>query len=245
MPDISRRRLLANSALVGYTLAFSRLASALEYRGGEGVPWQAGAADLPQPDTEDGFLSPREREAVDAITARLIPSDDSGPGAREANVTTFIDRQLGGYYGRGERWYMEGPFPEPLDTQGYQGSYAPAALWREGLAALEEYCRTTHDGRSFAELDETTQDDVLSLLADGKISFDTVDAKQFFDFVHEMTIEGFFSDPIYGGNHDMVGWRLVGFPGARYDYRDFIHHNGAQLDIASVSLMGRPAWRSE
>ena len=245
MPDLSRRRFLATSALVGATFSFSRWALALEYPGGAGVPWQAGAADVPLPDVEEGFLSAHERQAVEAITARLIPSDDNGPGAREANVATFIDRQLGGYYGRGQRWYMEGPFPEPLDTQGYQGPYPPASLWREGLAALEDYCRTTYDSRSFAELDEAAQDEVLALLADGEISFDTVDAKQFFDFAREMTIEGFFSDPLYGGNRDMVGWRLVGFPGARYDYRDFIHHNGAQLDIASVSLAGRPAWRSE
>ena len=245
MPDFSRRRFLATSALVGSTLIFSRWSSALEYPGGQGVPWQAGAADVPRPDVAGGFFSAGEREAVEAITARLIPSDDSGPGAHDAHVATFIDRQLAGFYGRGQRWYMEGPFPEPEDTQGYQGPYPPAALWREGLAALESYCRTTYDEQSFAELDEATQDAVLSRLADGEISFATVDAKQFFDFAREMTIEGFFSDPIYGGNRDMVGWRLVGFPGARYDYRDFIHHNGAPLEIASVGLMGRPAWRSE
>ena len=246
MPDISRRRFLATSALVGSTLTFSRWASALEYAGGAGgVPWQAGVADVPRPDVEGGFLSPAERRAVDAITARLIPSDDSGPGARDADVVTFIDRQLAGFYGRGQRWYMEGPFPEPLETQGYQGPYPPASLWREGIAALDSYCRTTHDGRSFAELDEGAQDAVLARLAEGEISFETVDAKQFFDFAREMTIEGFFCDPIYGGNRDIVGWRFVGFPGARYDYRDFIHHNGAPIDIASVSLMGRPAWRTE
>jgi gluconate 2-dehydrogenase gamma chain len=245
MRYLSRRRFLANSALVGSTLSFTRASSALEYGGGRGVPWQAGFADLPNPPVEGGFLSPGEREAVEALTARLIPSDDNGPGARDADVMTFIDRQLAGFYGRGQRWYMEGPFPEALETQGYQSPYAPASLWREGLAALESYCRTTHDGRSFAELDETEQDGVLSRLAEGEISFETVDAKQFFDFAREMTIEGFFSDPIYGGNRDMVGWQLVGFPGARYDYRDFIHHNGAPLDLAPVSLMGRPGWRSE
>lgn len=245
MPDLSRRRFLATSALVGSTLTFSRWSSALEYRGGEGVPWQPGFADVPRPDVEGGFLSAGEREAVEAITARLIPSDDNGPGARDADVATFIDRQLAGFYGRGQRWYMDGPFPAPEDTQGYQGRYPPAMLWREGLAALESYCRTTYDGRAFVELDETEQDAVLSRLAEGEIGFETVDAKQFFDFAREMTIEGFFSDPIYGGNRDMVGWRLVGFPGARYDYRDFIHHNGAPLDIAPVGLMGRPDWRSQ
>lgn len=245
MPHVSRRRFLASSAIVGSTLAFSRWASALEYSGGQGVPWQAGFADVPRPDVEGGFLSAGERASVEAITARLIPSDENGPGAREADVVAFIDRQLAGFYGRGQRWYLEGPFPEPLDTQGYQGPHAPAALWREGLAALDAHCRATHDGRGFAELDEAEQDAVLTGLEEGEVSLEPVDAEQFFDFAREMTIEGFFADPIYGGNRDMLGWRLVGFPGARYDYRDFIHHDGAPLDIAPVGLMGRPDWRSD
>jgi gluconate 2-dehydrogenase gamma chain len=241
----SRRHFLATSAIVGVTFAFSRSAASLEYWGGRGIPWQAGAADAPRPDVEGGFFSAAERQMVDALTARLIPSDDSGPGAREADVTTFIDRQLAGFYGRGQRWYMEGPFPEALETQGYQGPYAPAALWREGLAALDAHCRATHDERGFAELDEAEQDAVLEALDKGEIDLDPVDAGQFLSFAKEMTIEGFFCDPIYGGNRDMLGWQYVGFPGARYDYRDFIHHNGAALDFAPVSLMGRPGWRSE
>ena len=245
MTDLSRRRFLASSALIGSTLTFARWASALEYSGGAGVPWQAGFADAPRPDVEGGFFSAAERDAVEAITARLIPSDESGPGAREAHVATFIDRQLAGFYGRGQRWYMEGPFPEPLDTQGYQGPYPPALLWREGLAALDAHCRATHDGQGFAELDAAAQDAVLEALDDGAIDLEPVEAGLFFSLAKEMTIEGFFADPIYGGNRDMLGWRLVGFPGARYDYRDFIHHNGAALDFGPVSLMGRPAWRSE
>ena len=98
MPDFSRRLFLATSALVGSTLTFSRWSSALEYPGGQGVPWQAGAADVPRPDVAGGFFSAGEREAVEAITARLIPSDDSGPGAHDAHVATFIDRQLAGFY---------------------------------------------------------------------------------------------------------------------------------------------------
>jgi len=57
----------------------------------------------------------------------------------------------------------------------------------------------------------------------------------------EMSIEGFFSDPLYGGNRDMADWTLVGFPGAHYDYRDFINHNGTRLDLAPVGLAGRAA----
>lgn len=186
-----------------------------------------------------------ERSALDAFTARLIPSDDTGPGAREADVLTFIDRQLAGFYGGGQRWYMEGPFPEPLDTQGYQSEQPPAQLIRDGLAALDLHCRDEHDGRGFAELSSEEQDAVLTALDEEEIEFEGLSAKAFFDFVHEITIEGFFADPIYGGNRDMAGWRLVGFPGARYDYRDYLGHNGAAIEMPPVGLMGRPEWNSQ
>jgi gluconate 2-dehydrogenase gamma chain len=248
MPDQpqTRRSFLARSALLG-TSALLPLGPAFgrEIRGGEGMPWAEGAADPPfRLLNEGGFLTDDERRAVDAIAARLIPSDENGSGAREADVLTFIDRQLAGFYGRAERWYMEGPFPDDYeDTQGYQTPHTPAALWREGLAALDAHCRATHDDRGFAELDEAEQDAVLTGLDEEEIAFEGLSAKTFFDFAREMTIEGFFCDPIYGGNRDMVGWRAVGFPGARYDYRPFIDHGGRPIDIAPVGLAGGPRWR--
>ena len=241
---ISRRRLLqrgllaATTALVGVPFAQAR-----DYGAGRGVPWSPGVADAPHYGAEPGvFFSDGERRTADALTARLIPSDDSGPGAREADVVTFLDRQLAGFYGRAQRWYMSGPFPEPLATQGYQSEHTPAELWRAGLAALDAHCRNTHDGRDFAGLSADEQDAVLTGLDEEEITFDGVSAKTFFDFAKEMTVEGFFSDPVYGGNRDMVAWRYVGFPGARYDYRPFLAHNGARVDIPPVGLLGRPEW---
>jgi hypothetical protein len=73
---------------------------------------------------------------------------------------------------------------------------------------------------------------------------DGVKAKAFFELLLQNTPEGFFSDPIYGGNRDMVGWKLIGFPGARYDYRPYVDKHGAQLDLPPVGLKGRPGWTS-
>ena len=56
------------------------------------------------------------------------------------------------------------------------------------------------------------------------------------------TIEGFFSDPIYGGNRDMIGWKLIGFPGAHYDYRSYVKNHNERLSLAPVGIMGRPGW---
>ena len=195
------------------------------------------------PDPTQTFFTAAERACVRAISARLIPSDENGPGADEADVVTFIDRQLAGFYGRGERWYMKGPFPEGTEQQGYQFESPPAGLYRKALAALDEHCRRTHDGKAFNELDAVGQDGILSAMEEGEIDFEGVSASAFFQLVLDNTIEGFFSDPIYGGNRDMVGWRLVGFPGARYDYREYLDHDGKRLDIPPVGLAGRPEWK--
>jgi len=220
--------------------------SALRARdvGGDGMPWQAGTAQPPAPPEAAYYFTPSERAIADAVVARLIPSDDTGPGAREAGVVEFIDRQLAGFYGRGQRWYMQGPFYEPLETQGYQFPAPPAGFWRAGLAAMERYCVETHS-EGFAALAPEVQDTVLKGMEDDEVDLGAIPSAKFFDFMREMTIEGFFCDPVHGGNRDMIGWHLVGFPGARYDYRDFLHHNGAAIDMPPVGLMGRPGWASQ
>lgn len=222
------------------------LPSALSARdvAGDAMPWQPGAAQPPQPPLASNFFTPAERAIADAALSRLIPSDETGPGAREAGVIDFIDQQLAGYYGRGQRWFMHGPFPEPLATQGYQFHEPPAGFWRAGLAAMERHCNEAYSA-GFAALPPETQDAVLQAMEDDEVVLEGVPAAKFFAFMREMAIEGFFCDPVHGGNRDMIGWHLVGFPGARYDYRDFLHHNGAAITMPPVGLMGRPGWSSE
>lgn len=241
----SRRVFLAQMLMAGTVVAgFPASLPAREYRGGQGMPWAAGLADVPYYGREtDTFFTPAERACVDAITARLIPSDEDGPGAREADVTGFIDRQMAGFFGRGQRWYMQGPWPEGLPTQGYQSEHAPAQLYRHAIAELDRWCEANHQA-VFADLNEDLQDEILEGIEDEEITFETVSASAFFELLKENAIEGFFCDPIYGGNRDMVAWRYVGFPGARYDYRDFIHHNGAAIEMPSVGLAGRPEWNA-
>lgn len=207
----------------------------------EELPWLPGRANEPSAYPALRFFTATERRCVDAITARLIPSDESGAGAREAAVMDFIDSQLAGFYGRGERWYMRGPFADGLDTQGYQSEHPPAQLYRAAIEALDAHCEGTA-GSVFAELPEDQQDTILKRIEDDELELDGVSATAFFNLILENAIEGFFSDPIYGGNRDMVGWKLVGFPGARYDYRDFLDHNGEAINIEPVGLKGRPAW---
>ena len=104
----------------------------------------------------------------------------------------------------------------------------PAGRYRDGLRALNDYSRAAH-GKIFAQLPAQEQDAVLHGLESGQIDLKLaqgLSTRAFFELVLQNTMEGFFADPLYGGNKGMAGWKLVGFPGARYDYRDHIDkHN--------------------
>lgn len=238
----SRRQIVGYLLTAGTALFAPGGVLGAEFGRGMGMPWRPLRGEVPYYGTQPGrFFLPHERNAIAAICARLIPSGDDGPGATEADVVSFIDRQMAGFYGRAQHWYMQGPFRKGTATQGYQSEHPPARLYRLALAELDLHCRAERGG-PFVDLGEAQQDEILHAMDRRKITFGRVSAKTFFDLILENTIEGFFADPIYGGNRDMVAWRYVGFPGARYDYRDFVHHNGAAISLAPVGLTGRPGW---
>ena len=92
----------------------------------------------------------------------------------------------------------------------------------------------------FAEQDSATRDDLLKQLEAGKPQFDAVPAKIFFNLLLQNTKEGFFCDPIHGGNKGMVGWTMIGFPGARADFMDWVERN-EQYPFPAVSIRGERA----
>jgi gluconate 2-dehydrogenase gamma chain len=127
-------------------------------------------------------------------------------------------------------------------TQGYQSPDAPAARYRAGLKAVADYVKTTFSGKSFAGLAPADQDKVLAGLETGSIALQGANAAEFFALLLQNTEEGFFADPIYGGNRDMAAWKMIGFPGARYDYRDWVERHNEPYPLPPVSIMGRPDW---
>jgi gluconate 2-dehydrogenase gamma chain len=136
--------------------------------------------------TPRGPLSERELEVLDAIVERLIPSDESGPGAREAGVRWFIERALATDYA------------------------ADADAYRAGLAALDAHALATR-GAAFAELEAPEQDAVLRHIE----ANDLDGAAGFFELVRRHAVEGMFCDPAWGGNAGRVGWTLIGYPGPK------------------------------
>jgi gluconate 2-dehydrogenase gamma chain len=154
----------------------------------------------------------------------------------------FIDRQLAGPYGSAEGLYMRGPFADGTPQQGDQSSLPPAARYRQALAALDKYCRATYAGKPFTQIPDTEKDKVLSGLEKGQVRLDGANGRAFFELLLQNTQEGFFSDPVYGGNRDMVGWKMIGFPGARYDYRDWVEKHNQRYPLPPVGISGRPEW---
>lgn len=141
------------------------------------------------------FFTETEALIVAAAAARIFPSDEAGPGAREAGVAIFIDRQLAGPYGRDRFRYTQPPFEDGPKGLGYQGSAAPRQIYRDGLKGLQ----------GFHLLALAAQDEALR----------KIESTLFFSLLRQNTIEGMFCDPIHGGNAGMIGWQLVGFPGPR------------------------------
>lgn len=206
-----------------------------------GAVWAPHAAAAPEatpapaaapPNRTLKFFNAQEALAMDAIAARLIPADELGPGAKEAGVTQFVDGQLAGAWGAGEQFYRQGPFEAGTPEQGYQLSFTPAEMFRRGLAALDAATRK-QDGKPYAELDAQRQDAWLHDMQAGKPDFSPLPSAVLFQALLDATIEGFFSDPLYGGNIDMVGWKLVGFPGAYASFSNDIERHG-------VIWAGRP-----
>jgi gluconate 2-dehydrogenase gamma chain len=237
--SVTRRGLLASAAvLIATTGVSARVVTKV-------LPWQPNQAYPIPPVIPGGYLffTPAEAATVDAIVDRLIPTDDLGAGAKDAGVTTFIDRQLTGPFGGHDWLYMQGPFSStPLPTQGLQSPLLPRQQYRLGLAALETYCKTTFSGRSFVQLNADEQEKLLTGMEKGEVQFQNFSSRMLFSAIYANTMEGFFADPIYGGNRDMAGWKLIGFPGVRYDFRDVIEKPNQAYTLPPVGIQGRPAW---
>jgi gluconate 2-dehydrogenase gamma chain len=209
------------------------------------VPWKEGAADSPPGVSGSGYVyfTPVEATFIEAAVARLIPNDEVGPGAVEANVPFFLDRQLAGPFGRGDHYYLGGPWPKGTPQQGYQSRFNPAQLYRAAIAAMDQYVSANLGVPTFAKLSSEDQDKFLKKLESGDVKLDGgVDGKSFFAMLLQNTREGYFSDPIYGGNKDMAAWKMIGFPGAHYDYKEWVTRHGERVPFPPVGFKGRPGW---
>ena len=199
-----------------------------------------GSASATTGDWKPQLFIEREWAFINAAVARLIPADELGPGAREAGVPEFIDRQMNTPYATGSIWYMQGPFnPDVPKEMGYQLPLVPKQIYNLGIADADEWCQGQYH-QPFAGLTPEQQDAALSQFEAGSAAFKQLPSSLFFSYLLQNTREGFFSDPIHGGNKGMVGWTLINFPGARADFMDWVER-GERYPLPPVSINGERA----
>jgi gluconate 2-dehydrogenase gamma chain len=181
------------------------------------------------------FFRADESPFIEAAVVRLIPPDEIGPSAIEAGVPGYIDKQLAGAWGAGERLYRSGPWQSGAPTQGYQLPYTPSELFRTALRGVR--ADLDRAGRSpFEKLAGPEQDAYLTMLQTTPRDLGGVPGNVFFESLLGMTIEGYFSDPVYGGNLGMASWKMIGFPGAYGAYYNLVDQHGLHFEGAPRSL---------
>jgi gluconate 2-dehydrogenase gamma chain len=181
-------------------------------------------------------LTATEHAFIVAAVDTLIPADELSPSGSDCGVATFIDRQLAGAYGMGARLYRQGPFPKAKPELGYQLSLNPREFFRAGIEQANAWTRKTY-GKDFDRLSERDCEAALKAMEDDKAQFAGFSSRMFFDALLQITMEGFFADPIYGGNRDMAGWKMVGYPGLPATYReDIVKYFGKKYDKPPRSI---------
>jgi gluconate 2-dehydrogenase gamma chain len=222
-PKSLNRRALLKLVGAGATTGVLPLAHAAAENSSHGMhhaaPQAVDPADEPAPVYQ--FLNGDEAAFVEAAVDTFIPSDDVGPGALELGVAVFIDRQLNSGYGRGDRMYLQGPFIEGTPEQGYQLRMTPSELIRNGILDVNAYTREKYK-RTFDGLSNEDRVAVLTELEKRQIELATVPTPYFFNLLLDLTMQGYFADPLYGGNKGKAAWKMIGFPGIGAMYADKI-----------------------
>src|SRR6202012_2853024 len=186
------------------------------------APATPAAAPPPAPEPEP-FVTLTALEAAFIVAAvdTLIPADELPPSGSACGVAVFIDRQLGSAWGGGAKMYRAGPFVKGKPEQGYQLALTPREFFASGIAAANAWTRKTF-AKDFDRLGAADRVTALKAMEDGKAEFENFSSRAFFAQLHGITMAGFFADPIYGGNRDKAGWKVLGFPGLPATYADKI-----------------------
>jgi len=159
------------------------------------------------------YLNSEEAAFVEALVDHMVPADEYSPKGTDLGLNIYIDRALAGGWGKGERLYMQGPWKPGVPSQGYQLPLTPADLYRAGITAANAFCVKTY-GKSFDKITASQRQEFLLGLQAGKVTFENgPPARVFFSTLYQNVMEGMFADPMYGGNRNKAGWKLIGFPG--------------------------------
>lgn len=212
---IERRRFLVGAGTaVAAGLAADRPAPA------EAQDKPAVAASVPAPEPPL-VLTATETDFIAAAVDTIIPADELSPSGSECGIVTFIDRQLASAWGGGAKMYRAGPFVKGKPEQGYQLSLTPLEFFQVGIAAANAWSVKTN-GKTFDRLSPAERVTALKTMEEGKADFRSLPSRAFFSQLLALTMQGFFADPVYGGNRNKASWAMLGFPGLPATYADKI-----------------------
>ena len=213
---LPRRQFLLGAGLAGASVAAGLGAAPAEAQTAAPPAQQPAANGEPETYLT---LSPAEVAFMSAMADTMIPADELSPSGTDCGVVTYIDRQLAGAYGASAKMYRSGPFRRGKPEQGYQLALTAREYFAAGIAAANDWSRKTH-GKDFDQLAPADRAAALTAMEEGTAAFEHFSAKAFADRVHAIVMEGFFSDPMYGGNRNKAGWAMLGFPGLPATYKD-------------------------
>ena len=232
---IGRREFLAGTAI----LVLSTMKSRATIISG-GLPWapNAGTPPIPVRPGPWQYFTADEGRAIEALADRIIPPDPQTPGGKDAGCAVFIDRQLAGPYGRAEGLYNQPPFMPGTKQQGPQSAKGRrrsiARRWPRSIDIASRPIRASalpilpiSKRMSFSRALRTARPNSTASTASRSSSRSIKDIQK-----------GFFADPIYGGNRDMVAWKMIGFPGARYNYLDWVDRHNERFPLPPVGIDG-------
>lgn len=192
------------------------------------APKVSPASRKPEASLQDAlmFFNQEQFKMTEAAVERIYPEDENGPGAKALGVAFFIDHQLAGPWGYNARDYMMGPFVKAQATQGEQSRLKRNEMFTLGLEGLKGYCRQKYQ-KAFTELEGQQQDEVLTAMEKGdNFPMRGVTSSSFFNMLKNLTVEGVYADPLYGGNRNMNGWKMRNFPGNQMSYAQQITKDG-------------------
>jgi gluconate 2-dehydrogenase gamma chain len=218
--SLPRRDFLKGAGAAG-TAAAAALSS---LRPAEAQPVAPGAVTAPpSPAEAETFLTLTATEVafLAAAVDALIPADELSPSGSACGCVVFIDRQLASAWGGGAKMYRSGPFRKGTPEQGYQLPLAPRDYFAAGIIAANAWARRNY-GKDFDHLAAADRVAALKAMEEGKAEFANFSSRAFFERLLAITMEGFFSDPLYGGNRDKASWKMLGFPGLPATYAHLV-----------------------
>ncbi|TXL65735.1 gluconate 2-dehydrogenase subunit 3 family protein [Cerasibacillus terrae] len=245
--SLSRRHFLKNTGLVAGGVVGGSLLGGLitnQFQTKESTPTKEKRDHTQQTLQEARMFFSREEDfnTLKAATERIFPEDDHGPGAIKLSVPYFIDKQLAGSWGTNAKAYMKDPFLQnkqtheyqrkdseqnksgpntstqaPTPTPRYQSRQNRGEIFLQGLRKMDQVSKEKFD-KSFIDLEEKQQNEILQAFENNEIEMKGVSSQTFFNLLRQTTLEGVYADPLYGGNKNMMGWKMKEYPGPRMAY---------------------------